>query len=350
MSRLSLFRSAMLVLLAASLAAPAGAQTSLPELDRRVGVLERDMRAVRRLVLPGGQVVEPEVDTGIAAPPPSAAAGSAGAPLGALTERVDALERQQRRLTAQVEEQDFKLRQLERSLAELRAGQARLESALAPPSDAPAAGTTGQGAAPLPPLQGEAGRGASRPGAAARPPAGSSGAASGTAPRSSGQAPGNAVRSPAPVAGPGPAPAPAQSTGSAAAPAAATPDARFAAALALVEARDWPGAEAAMAGFAAANPRHTQASLARYWAGRAQHNQGKFEAAARTHFDNYQANQRGSHAQHSLYWVGQALVRLNRAPEACQVYTLAQRVYADDMLAELRPQFATARRNAGCAA
>ncbi len=105
-----------------------------------------------------------------------------------------------------------------------------------------------------------------------------------------------------------------------------------------------------MGDFARAHPRHAQASLARYWAGRAQHNQGRFEAAARTHFDNYQADQRGSHAQHSLYWVGQALMRLNRAPEACQVYTLAQRVYADDMLPELRPQFAQARRNAGCQA
>jgi TolA-binding protein len=149
-------------------------------------------------------------------------------------------------------------------------------------------------------------------------------------------------------------PAPPAGTGTAAAsrppaaPTPATPDAQFAAALALVRASDWPAAETAMAAFARTHPRHPQASLARYWAGRAQHNQGRFETAARTHFDNYQADQRGSHAQHSLYWVGQALVRLNRAPEACQVYTLAGRVYADEMLPELRPQFAQARRTAGC--
>lgn len=321
---------------------PALAQSSLPELDRRVTTLERDMRAVRRLVLPGGRVVEPEVDTGAPAAVPPPAPGTAP-PLAALTERVDSLERQQRRLTAQLEEQDFKLRQLERQLAELRAAQSRLETAIAAPAADGAPGM-GASAATLPPAAPQVGAGSAQPPAASAP---GRGTASATAPGSTAAT--GTVRPPAttsPAAPPGTGSA--QASRPPAAPAPARPDAQFSAALALVRASDWPAAETAMAAFARAHPRHPQASLARYWAGRAQHNQGKFETAARTHFDNYQADQRGSHAQHSLYWVGQALVRLNRAPEACQVYTLAGRVYADEMLPELRPQFAQARRTAGC--
>jgi len=107
------------LILLASVATPAPAQRD--PVERRVGQLEQQMRAVQRRVFPDGrapQEVEPELRPGVVETPGGAPAG--GNALANLVERVDALEAQLRTLTGQIEEQDFRTRQVEQQLGELR--------------------------------------------------------------------------------------------------------------------------------------------------------------------------------------------------------------------------------------
>ncbi|WP_328799207.1 YbgF trimerization domain-containing protein, partial [Sandarakinorhabdus rubra] len=97
------------------LAAPAAGQAvDTGKLDRRVGKLESEMRAVQRKVFPGGdsRFFAPEI--GQEAPPaPAPAPAPTTSPITDLSARVDALEGQLRTMTGQVEAMDYRLRQLE---------------------------------------------------------------------------------------------------------------------------------------------------------------------------------------------------------------------------------------------
>lgn len=107
------------VLLMSGTAAPGLAQND--ELDRRIDRVEREVRALQREVFPGGNsdFFEPEIQTGTR----DGTVGSpASAPITALTDRVNALERQLATLTGQVEENSFELRQLRSMVEALQGG------------------------------------------------------------------------------------------------------------------------------------------------------------------------------------------------------------------------------------
>ncbi len=107
-----MIRTLTLAALAASmLSAPISAQT-VDTLDRRLNNLEKEVRAVQRKVFPGAneRFFEPEIA------PPAQADGfgvPAATPSTVVTDRIDALEAQLSTLTGQMEENSFKLRQLE---------------------------------------------------------------------------------------------------------------------------------------------------------------------------------------------------------------------------------------------
>ena len=61
--------------------------------------------------------------------------------------------------------------------------------------------------------------------------------------------------------------------------------------------------------------------------GRAYLDDGKPATAARILLANYQDNPRGERAADSLFYLGEALTRLNRRTEACRVYDELARVY-----------------------
>lgn len=304
----------------ALVAAPAVSQT-LPDLDKRVTRLEREVTRVSKRVLPKGEqtLIEPEIgpQTAPAAPPPPPPASAAS--VSDLGERVSAVERRQREITAQIEEQGNRLRQLEERLAKFQpdaeARLGKLEAASAPPPAPPAAAPADQ-----PP-----------PDAAAKPLA--RGAKARPLPKAE------------PVALDDGATSPADDTAS---PVVSTPELRYRAAYKYVEAKDWAHAGPALQAFVDQYPKNKLASNARYWLGRTQFKQAKYDAAARTHFDNYKIDPKGERAQESLFWVGQSLMQLKKTKEACQVYELAGKVYADTLKPELKPQFAAARAKAGC--
>lgn len=283
-------RFLFLILLLAG-AVPAAAQ---PNVERRMDRLEQEMRAVQRRVFPGGigATVDPEI---AAQAPVQRPGGEANDALSSLAARLDALESQLARITGQVEENGYRLTQLDEQVRQLRtdaeARLSRLEQGAAPPE-------------PEPVLRPEA-----------------------------------AVESPQPDAA-----VPAEQPG-------ARPidpvQAAYNDGYRLWEQRRFAEAQQALTALAQRNPNNRWASWARNLAGRAYLDEGKPATAARIFLENYQADPRGERAADSLFFLGESLVRLNRRGEACPVYDELQANYPD-MRAFLRERLPTARRAARC--
>ena len=139
----------LIALLAAAVVAPAplAAQAvDVGKLDRRVGTLEAEMRAVQRKVFPGGnnRFFEPEIPAQAATPPPAPEAAPASTPIADLSARVDALEGQLKGMTGQIEALEYKMRQLEdgqrrlKGDVEFRLGALEAPAGTTPPEAAPA--------------------------------------------------------------------------------------------------------------------------------------------------------------------------------------------------------------------
>lgn len=274
--------------LSLALAAPALAQSGL---EGRVGKLEGEMRAVQRKVFPGGSgaVVEPQITP--AAPATGPVGAPATTPVEDLTQRVSALEAQVQAITGQMEQAQHRLRQLEEQFAAFRA------SAAARP--APAADVT------VP-----------------------------TAPRPAA----------APVATP-----------AAAAPAASDkPDTGDAAedgytyGYRLWTAKKYGEAATQLKKVVADHPKHRRASYAQNLLGRAYLDDGKPSLAAIAFYDSYKKFPEGERAPDSLFYLGSALMKLNKAAEACTVYGELTDVYGAKISAARKGEIERARAAAKC--
>lgn len=281
------------LILMAGVAMPAVAQDG--RVERRVDRLEQEMRAVQRRVFPGGagQIVEPEIR------PQTPVAPVGGLPstsaVSDLTARVNALESQLQQLTGQIEENGYRVRQLEEQLkkfqgdAEFRLNQIESRAAPAPaaPEDAPAE-------EPQEPVQNDNG-------------------------------------------------APAAPTG--------TGDAGEDAYLAGYrqwESGQFADAQKTLEGMAKKYPKHRRASYARNLAGRAYLDEGKPATAAKVLLANYQDNPKGERAADSLYYLGEALMSLKKPADACKVYGELEDVYGASMRDFLKQQLPQAKEKAGC--
>ncbi|MEQ1687189.1 MAG: tetratricopeptide repeat protein, partial [Sphingopyxis sp.] len=270
---------------------------------------------------------------------PSSAAGDVAA-------RLDALEAQLARLTGQVEQQGFQQRELASSIARLRT---EMDGRL----DALEAGTAAVSAAATPAS------------AATRP------AAVTPAPRPA-PTPAPAVTRPSTTPAPAPAPrvtTPAPRPATAAA-AAATPPANAArrAQVAAIEvpstgnaaedaylygyrlwdARLYPEAQAQLQRVLDTYPNHRRASYAGNLLGRAYLDNGQPSLAVRVLYDNYRGRPRGERAADSVYYMGMALIRLDRRTDACRTFDEFTNVYGETASAGLKAQVAAARGTAGC--
>lgn len=292
-------------------ASPAAAQAA--PLEPRVKKLESEMRAVQRKVFPGGSDRFFEAEISAPAAGPSTTGVSASAPLTDLLQRVDTLETQITRLTAQTEENSFKIGQLEKRLVLLE-DQARQTAAAAAAASAPPAGSV---------------------------PAGSAGAGAGTA------------RATTPVS---------------ASAAAAAPSAERVAAVSAIEkpqtadagedaylygyrlweAKFLPEAQAQLRFTLEKHPKHKRSSYTRNLLGRAYLDDGKPSAAAKMFAENYEKEPKGDRAPESLYFLGDALIKLNEKAKACVAFTELAEVYPDVAAGRLSDRLAAGRRNAGC--
>ena len=292
-------------------ASPAAAQAA--PLEPRVKKLESEMRAVQRKVFPGGSDRFFEAEISAPAAGPSTTGVSASAPLTDLLQRVDTLETQITRLTAQTEENGFKIGQLEKRLVLLE-DQARQTAAAAAAASAPPAGSV---------------------------PAGSAGPGAGTA------------RATTPVS---------------ASAAAAAPSAERVAAVSAIEkpqtadagedaylygyrlweAKFLPEAQAQLRFTLEKHPKHKRSSYTRNLLGRAYLDDGKPSAAAKMFAENYEKEPKGDRAPESLYFLGDALIKLNEKAKACVAFAELAEVYPDVAAGRLSDRLAAGRRNAGC--
>lgn len=299
----------------AAVALPVAAQTGRDGIEGRVDRLEREMRAVQRKVFPGGagQTVEPQITA------PQQSGSAPGSPAGGavtdLTARVAALESSQQSLTGQVEQTQFKLRQLEDAFtAYKRSTDARLkaleETATAVDNEAAGAAT-----------------GSTRP-PATRLPA--------TRPATGGPAT--------------PAPAPTIPVAGIERPSTSDPaEDGYVYGFRLWQAKQYDKAIVELRQVAQKYPKHRRASYSQNLLGRALLDQGKPAMAATAFFESYQKMPNGERAPDSLYYLAQALVKMKKpASEVCKVYDELEQVYGDRISAGMKMDVATGRSASKC--
>ncbi|MFN4097288.1 MAG: hypothetical protein ACK4GG_11020 [Sphingomonas sp.] len=302
--------AAMAVVLAgmASIAMPVAAQTSRDGIEGRVDRLEREMRAVQRKVFPGGagQTVEPQITT------PDRSGPAPGIPASGvvtdLTARVNAVESQLSTLTGQIEQSQYRLRQLEEAFtAYKRSTDARLKA-----------------------LE----EGASAVGGSA--PVTGIGPVTGTTPRPTTPRPTTSTPT-TPVAG-----VERPSTDDAAEDA-------YVYGFRLWQAKQYDKAIVELRSVVQKHPRHRRASYAQNLLGRTLLDQGKPALAATAFFENYQKMPNGERAPDSLYYLAQALVKMKKpASEVCKVYDELSQVYGDRISEAMKMDVATGRSASKC--
>lgn len=287
------------------LPAPAAAQAvDVGKLDRRVGKIESELRAVQRKVFPGGdaRLFEPEIPA--QAPPPAAAppAAPASTPIADLTARVDALEGSLKGMTGQIEAIEYKLRQLEDGQRRLKGDvEFRLTALENPNAAANAAMPSGPSA--MPPI---------KPSAVVPPATPSSAATPATAP--------------------------------------ATADTAWALAYPKVTARDWPAVETVMTKFAADWPKSPRVAQARYWLGRSHAARKQNAQAAQTFLAVYQSSPRSSLAPDALIGLAGALTAMTKNENACEVLNELTAVYGAKLTDTQKADAGRQRVRAKCTA
>jgi TolA-binding protein len=293
------FRAALpFAALAAFALTPAMAQKR-PTPEQRIDRLEKQTRQLQKRVFPKGQ----PADTAGFSDDPAATQDS----VSALNSRLDAVERQMAEILRQSEENGNRVGVMEADLARLRAdSDQRLRSlesrGSADDSAVPPADTSDQSEAPPP---------RPRPKVETNddPPAA------------------------APVA-----------TGDVDADAEAAYDAGYR----LWMAGKYDAAIKSLNAMAKKYPNHRRASWAYNLAGRALLDKGQPRAAAEALLANYRRDPKGERAQDSLFYLGQSLVKLGQAGQACKAYKELEEVYGSSIRSPLKSSLPNAKTEAKC--
>ena len=104
----------------------------------------------------------------------------------------------------------------------------------------------------------------------------------------------------------------------------------------------------ALRAFTSAFPKHRRVSFANNLIGRSLLDKGQPRAAAEALLANYRSNPRGERAPDSLYYLGQALVKLKQPGQACKAYAELEEVYSGSVRADLRALVAKGKADANC--
>ena len=104
----------------------------------------------------------------------------------------------------------------------------------------------------------------------------------------------------------------------------------------------------ALRAFSSSYPNHRRTSWANNLAGRAMLDKGEPRAAAEALLANYRGNPKGERAADSLYYLGQSLMKLNQASQACKAYAELEAVYGSSMRADLQKLLPDAKSQAKC--
>jgi len=289
---------------------PAAAQRRQPTPEERIERLEKQVRQVQREVFPKGQ--------------PAATAGFPEDPAATITitnqlsNRLDAIEQQLAEIVRASEENGNRLSTMEAELARLRADQDRRLRSLEAGSAAADTGT----AEPATEAQPEP---ENRPPPAPRPKV--------------------ETRTETP-----------RDTPAVATTRARPGDANFEAAgeeaydrgFQLWNSGRYDEAITALRAMASSFPGHRRVSWANNLVGRSLLDKGQPRAAAEALLANYRSNPKGERAPDSLFYLGQALVKLGQASQACKAYSELEEVYGSTMRPQLRQLLPSARIEAKC--
>ena len=296
-----------------ALVTPAFAQDSLAE--ARIRKMEAEIRALQRQVFPGGdgKFFTPEIGAPQAATPTPGVPTST--PVTDLLTRMETLERQLQRLTAQVEQTANRV-----SLIEARLGPAPTETA--PEGSAPAATPT------------------ITPAAVAVTPA---------APKPT------PAPTPAPAATPAAKPATPASAQRVAAVRAiekpATSDAgddEYSYGFRLWDAKFYPEAQQQLKIYVDRYPRHSRISYARNLLGRAYLDDGKPRDAATWFLQNFQADKTGARAPDSLLYLAESMRQLKDTSRACIALAEFLDTYPLEAAGRLKGQYDATRNGVKC--
>jgi TolA-binding protein len=116
----------------------------------------------------------------------------------------------------------------------------------------------------------------------------------------------------------------------------------------LWKAGKYDEAVGALRAFTSAYPKHRRTSWANNLTGRALLDKGEPRAAAEVLLGNYRSNPKGERAADSLFYLGQALVKLNQSSQACKAYGELEAVYGSSIRADLKNMLPAAKSQAKC--
>lgn len=295
----------LLVTLALAIAAPALAQSAAdPSLEARLRKLEAEVAALQRVVFPGGDGrFFPQIQP---AQPATGAPGTpASAPSADMLTRMDSMEGQLARLTAQVEEDRNRMDKLEARLDALEARGGTPAVAAVTPAPAPTAT-----AAPAP-------KPVATP--AAKPVAADPSAKRLAAVR--------AIEKPQ-TNDPG--------------------DDEYSYGFRLWEAKFHPEAQQQLKLFLNKYPRHSRVSFARNLLGRSYLDEGNPREAASWFLQNYQADKKGDRAPDSLLYLAESMRLLKDTKRACVALDQFAREFPTEAGGRLKAQYTSTKSKLTC--
>jgi TolA-binding protein len=294
--------------------APAVAQRQQPSPEQRIDRLEKQISQMQRQVFPRGR----PADTAGFSTEPAATQSS----VVTLDQRLNSVERQMTDLLRQSEENGHRLQALEADIAKIRADQDQRIGALEQRmADAAAAAPVVAAPADEPPVS-------RLP--SSRPPA------RGRAPSSTARPTGAALSDALPA------------TADASAPASDPGEDAYSEGFHEWQAGQFDQAIATLKTFVAAYPKHRRASFANNLIGRAYLDKGDPQSAAAVLLANYRSNPDGERAQDSLYYLGQAVMKLGQPGQACKAYAELESVYGAKVRDDLQKPLSDAKARAQC--
>lgn len=284
-----------------------------PTPDQRLDRLEKQVQQVQRQVFPKGR----PADTAGFSDDPAATQSS----VVSLDQRLDALEKQMADLVRQSEENGNRLRSVEAGMGQLKTAEdqriAALEQRVADAQAAPPA----QAADVAPPAATPSARGAAP--VKGRTPAG---------------------RSPVKTVEEVP-----TTPNVAEAVAASDPgEDAYTQGFHQWEAGQYDQAISTLKAFTAAYPKHKRLSYANNLIGRAMLDKGDARGAATALLANYRSNPGGERAPDSLFYLGQALMKLGQPGQACKAYAEMDAVYGAKIRPDLKKLEADGKAQAQC--
>ena len=279
----------------------ASAQRQPPTPEQRIDRLEKQMQQVQRQVFPKGR----PADTAGFLNEPAATQSS----VTTLDQRLDALERQMSDMLRQSEENGHRLQTLEGDLGKLRTDQEQRISTLEQRIN-DAGSATPKVSTAQPEVSPPAPTGKAKP----KPQAVPTTTASETATT--------------PAGDPG--------------------EDAYTEGYKLWQAGQYDEAITSLRAFTSAYPRHRRASYANNLIGRALLDKGEPRAAAEALLANYRNNPKGERAPDSLFYLGQALMKLGQPGQACKAYAELEAVYGPNIRADLKKLVADGKSQAQC--